>query len=833
MSNPPLYPILDTEVSDQPIITLQTEIPKTEAIIDQQTKNSNASQEMKENDIQITQVTLPKEILDKIIFKKPKKLTVKLHGTFEGGDHTQYNLKGDTIGKDPQNVKEWIEVQRNIRIGYQSLPSKWINKALSSLGEKHPWQKPLFEDEEASYYDCRPVIKGKEVQFKVPPFELGSVPLKYLSNSKFSQFIQKSIYRLDQSYRFDRFNSWYYPTVNDPDPTLPNLLKTLESHNQITLQVLISIFRTRDHLDQFSTFLNTKIKGIPYQDKVDTKPLEVIMHTDHFLTTIFSLMVDANTPLVNLKIFIFFSFFLKTPGVDIILGLENYYLLAKTITSMTEIPFNLFEYSDDLSDIVKKNSANPNSISKLFDIYYLNAIAVVLYDDLTSYQYVHGIIVNYIQKIVDKFDWSDLEKSLTPLLGHSKAEISHLGFILLSLVQSLSFDPKVSKFLESPTYNLIGHLKKLSQSKKSHVRQNTKSFFAQLTQPNWKDLLTKIYRSSELLLEDLIKVNAQIPLDGNPPIISTVIFDFFQNTFQARKEAPKRSLALIQGIETEIFIKIFSEIFSCIHSHRRHPGVLFGFQFLTIYTRFLLCERKFFKHVEKLTQLFDFICDTKQKMYQNIKSSAIELFIEMIKNKENFKAMTSLDKTFFPRLLILLVDSFDLITNQNSWKLLYKIIKFYSTSALEKSFFEQLFAKLSEINDQNKSQLILLKNSSKYLSKILKLPGKKEKKVDDDLLVDQDEEKFSKKGNNLVDQSVTSTYDQCITQIISIMMSKNLNLFFLYFGVGSNGWSWPFVSGLYDSLINQSHCKNLLTAMKKDAKMNETLNKMIEMNKWK
>jgi hypothetical protein len=574
----------------------------------------------------------------------------QIHGVFTAGNDklmrrlSLSNVKMTTgeKKKNPTTVREWISHQRQQK-SLSSVVTKNISMAFfdaTADGLKHQiaLRRTDMGDDLKAAHDCADVEQEREVTFKIPEFDIGQIRLAALKDQSYVRFLQILLTRMDYGTRYNKFNSWYYPTIpqkvhDDNIIELTTIFDKIIHPTQIDKKVLNRLFQTGAFLDTFAEFLDRYMKQVCYVS--GDKPLSIFHELLFFATTldnfkhILSFFSGNSSTLVHAKVAFYISAFLKTDKARAVLeqvianmDLTSMYYIATAVTFYDEVPINIFQYSREMQELVKiKYGDQVNQfLTQLSLIYLMNCTSVSLLEEDSEFKHTYPLLIQKLdeyRKNVNTFLKENpefLQKSLWSMLGSRSKQFSALGRFVLSFLFLLSFDPELHHLLKSTT-DLVNNVRVLSVSKLSHVQDAVTRIFPTLQEgQKWRMLLTEFYSHKENVVKDVVKSAERTELDSQPPLISSLVIAFLEEALTVKhidldveheedlsvderarltREALEKedTYQMIQGLlKEEAFHAVLQEVLATSRERRMHQGTIQGTMFLAKFAKYMICN---------------------------------------------------------------------------------------------------------------------------------------------------------------------------------------------------------------------------------------------------
>jgi hypothetical protein len=378
---------------------------------------------------------------------------------------------------NPKDIREWVSFQRlENSLNYLIFLDEYLDSA-DDYGKKH--QVPLeredisVEERQEFSYDCPKVVDGKEVLFDSVDFELAKIIHERLKDPTYRDGLQKVLTKIDYGSRLKKVNSWYHPLVTREihekrKQQLCELLQNIEKVSELNEAKFTQIFETEFHLDVFTLWLEEKLPNpikILIKDKQESlKTFKHLLYASSNINnfkSLLSLFHMTTSSLTHSKIsayvLLFFSTHLAAENLVQLIqkkDLTNLRYLALSCGFFEEEPMIIFNYNVDLRSQVEKvfrlrDYSVDDFISDLMILYYLDVMAVSLYEEEESYEHVYPVLIKYIGSLLDKcVDWMEsnpnfLNYDLWTCLGHRSKSVSSLGRFILSFLFFVSHNKKL------------------------------------------------------------------------------------------------------------------------------------------------------------------------------------------------------------------------------------------------------------------------------------------------------------------------------------------------------------------------------------------------------
>eukprot|EP01080_Neovahlkampfia_damariscottae_P007818 gene7818-12291_t len=848
-------------------------------------------------------------------------ISANFHGTLQEPEINfmrSYITDEKVETENPKDIREWVSFQRlENSLNYLIFLDEYL-EAADDYGKKH--QLPLIRDDipqeerESQSYDCPLVVDGKDVLFECADFELAKIIYERLKDPTYRDGLQKVLKKIDYGSRLKKVNSWFHPLETREDHEarkrfLSVHLDTIKDIKELTPIKFTEIFETEAHLDVFQFWLEEKMPNkmtITIKDKQETlKTYKHLLYASSNITNFKSLLslfhLTTNTlthSKISAYVLLYCSTHLAAENLVLLIqakDLTNLRYLALSCSFFEEEPMIIFDYGVDLRSQVdkvfgEKSYSVDDFLSDLMILYYLDCMAVSLYEEEECYEHVYPVLIKYIGSLLDKcVDWMEshpnfLNYDLWTCLSHRSKSVSSLGSFILSFLFFVSHNKKLPQLITN--CSIVTRLRDIAKNTKfTHVKLSISRIFPQLRQNQWKTLLIDHYKDSLNVMNDLVHVAEGTKIDTQPPLLASIVFDYLTTSITVKKTDPEQhTLNLINGlVSSDVFNQLLTALVNSTHQKTMHEGTVLGAQFLSKYIKFLICYKKvdviedvkkmgfkIFKNKvrgektdmiqvseKNLTDLFDVICisddrKTSKKNYR-LRIALLDTFRYLVKVPGLFKLAKNI-KDFWPRLLKLCEDGTNIQFNRNAWRLFYQLIKFHSgvietlkSSGHLLSFLSLISGTTEKIqtkkgkkeqqqhfedSETKMTSNILTTNSLHYFSKTFRLTKPKEVKDDDS----DDEEEGKRRsvetkiGHNIPAKEVTNGYDRSIQLLSSYVASQSqiLKIIDDAFRSGFNGWPFQALTQLYLAFQQQPACSKITQTIRKNQDFKEGLDFFVE-----
>lgn len=117
----------------------------------------------------------------------------------------------------------------------------------------------------------------------------------------------------------------------------------------------------------------------------------------------------------------------------------------------------------------------------------------------------------------------------------------------------------------------MDNIRTLARSRFSHVQTYVARLFPILRNKKWNSLLTDTYSKAKYVVKDLVTAASVAALDSQPPLVSSMVLEFFEHVFKIKKNQSDSSKLIIQGlIKTDCFSKVLAEVLKTYHEKNMH-----------------------------------------------------------------------------------------------------------------------------------------------------------------------------------------------------------------------------------------------------------------------
>ncbi|KAL0479134.1 hypothetical protein AKO1_007982, partial [Acrasis kona] len=565
-----------------------------------------------------------------------------VHGQLDDGIHvmTRLDLTNLTLNhvgarqREEEGIKNWIQTQRGKR-SLTKVNASSTGPFLDAITEgcKHQIALRRLPTADGETFDNPPVVRdGKIISYKIPEFDLGTLTYRMFTHANYIKYLHILLIRMDNGHRYDPMNSWYHAGGNSPIgqhdfKDMDGIMAKVQHPSQINSEHIRGIFLNQNvFLDTFYIWLNKPLKeSIPVMieghEHILSKNISLLMTSvgdgskDNNFKTLLSLFNNCKDKLVHAKVSIFIMEYIKTEKAikcfnDIIINcdLHSLYCLATAVTFCDEVPTDLYEYRIDVQHLIKQmfDESVHKLICDMMLFYYLDSICVSLLEEEKTFN-IYPTLINKIKMLIDsierhlKFNNTIfLSEHLWKLLGHRSRSLSQLGRFLLQMLFFMSeASTPILELLRDDDMDLVSNLRLLATCKLQHVQHAVARIFPSLQERQWRVLLTETYSQSDMVINDLIKSAMGHALNSQPPLISSLVLDFFDDAFSTdRQDEDKEggtqvwSVNMIDMlIEGKTFHKALKEILDTSQQKRMHQGTIMGGAFLAKFAKYMICKR--------------------------------------------------------------------------------------------------------------------------------------------------------------------------------------------------------------------------------------------------
>jgi len=556
-----------------------------------------------------------------------------IHGVFE--DENRHKLlrrlslsKMIKIGveqkKKIETTNDWITQLRRERsissvVAKSSDPYNWA--IIDDLKHQIALRRlDLSEEQLNEAHDCNLTEQGREVTFKIPPFDIGIIEFNLLKENSYIGFLQILLKRMDFSQRYAVLNSWYYPKipkeVHEKNVTeLVRMFDEVQHPTQVTPKMFLDIFKTDAYLDIFADFFDRKpTYKILYKGNQEIKKfselLQVATTIDTFKSAL-EMLSSSRSALLRAKVSFFITSLLKNekgvPIMETFIGncdVQGLYDVACAVTFYDEVPVQLFRFTMEMQALVKIRfgASVSNFINDIVLIYLLSSLCVSMTEEnvyrvyplfLSSIQQKVETCVKYLEQNPEFF-----QMHMWSMIGSRSVQISSLGTFVLRFLFSLGHESTINKLFKS-TDIIVIHLRRLATSKIGHVQTAVGKLFQYLEDERWQSLFTKVYSMANNVVDDLVKSAHHSPLDSQPPLISSCVFKGLSDALtikdydneDGKNPENHESYQMILGlIKDEGFHAVLSEVIATSRERRMHQGTIMGAMFLAKFAKFVVCN---------------------------------------------------------------------------------------------------------------------------------------------------------------------------------------------------------------------------------------------------
>ncbi|KAJ6249190.1 sca1 complex scaffold protein scaa [Anaeramoeba flamelloides] len=361
--------------------------------------------------------------------------------------------------------------------------------------------------------DCKPIIDKKVVQFCLPNYEdKNPIHLKRLKNDE--QYIKskrRRIKHINNKSQFDRFNTWYHPTIYTEEKTLfdkSQILIKINSHeNKTNWDRIYNTFLTKTMFDTFKELLNEQVIG---SNNTFLNTLTNLIDLE-ILTKLMDLFRNHNSNLLHLKISFFLTSMLKNGDLnkylEIFLKKQDVYNLSNLaygINYLSQFSNSIFLIQDETQyysqTFLNTNSWEFEKIILIFNylfqlkfslkkIYNSNKIrekkmmkekktvkkteSVVGTENemiINQIKTINKFIKNNENNLMNCFNKFKTFLKIKIFLGISSRSMKISGYYLFLLIHLIKMNnTEIINFFCDSTSNFFDNIQFLAKSKFSHV----------------------------------------------------------------------------------------------------------------------------------------------------------------------------------------------------------------------------------------------------------------------------------------------------------------------------------------------------------------------------
>jgi hypothetical protein len=117
----------------------------------------------------------------------------------------------------------------------------------------------------------------------------------------------------------------------------------------------------------------------------------------------------------------------------------------------------------------------------------------------------------------------------------------------------------------------VDNIRTLARSRFSHVQTFVARLFPILRDKKWNSLLIDTYSKAKYVEKDLVSAASIAALDSQPPLVSSMVLEFFEHVLKIKKNQSESSKLIIQGlIKTDCFSKVLAEVLKTYHEKNMH-----------------------------------------------------------------------------------------------------------------------------------------------------------------------------------------------------------------------------------------------------------------------
>ncbi|KAL0483786.1 hypothetical protein AKO1_014063 [Acrasis kona] len=789
------------------------------------------------------------------------------------GSPTTEHASTPTIAKE-----EFIREQREER-SIKMVNTTTVMPFLIATSDDLDHQKPLRRTDVdlTKCYDCEPQVNGQEVQFEVPEFDLGQMDFTMFQNEHYMRFLRVMVARTDFGSRYEHLFSRHHPHVDQNNQSqlhqLDKVLMHIQHPSQITTQQMRSVFLNENiYVDQFSKWLkgrllNQKVtqsfQGVQKYFDTNLELLIVGARQQANFEAVLNLLRDCKSQLVHSKASLFINeitksndscFSERVAHLIETRDLQNMYHLTHAITFFDEVPVELFYASTESLCLISHLNVDVNWF---LICYYLQCMLVSLLEEQVvfpvSYPFLLQSFENSIHQINSHMTIKFLNVDLWRLVGHRSALISRVGGFVLAFCMNLGkVNEQIHQSLFSDHTCLVKNIRNLASSKLSHVQRAIVRIFPILQQRQWRVMLINAYSRPDHVNNDLIRAAKRTALGCQPPLISSMVLEFFGNVLS---RVDKNDEFITTILKERMFQKVLREVFVCIEQLHIHQGIIQGTSLLSLFSRFFSRHCMIFvidnlhkpvssaakrqasislgsimkgllnnnvaasdeQDVEteqlvpnsgirleffatELLQMFDFVRGSgKHKSQTNYvaRTKMLQCLQELIRAPSAHQVLANV-KDFHLRLASLCRYNQDIDLNRNLWKLFYVIVKFYPRT-IDTLIDQGLFLLFLEQMGRN-DNLISMTNALHYFNKIFNLSSR-------------DKPDISQNLKSLQANGVKRLCD-------FIVKEEHYSVFHLSYNKlvqDYKGWPFQSMAKLYHTLNTNPQCSTITKAMRKNA----------------
>ncbi|EFA78486.1 hypothetical protein PPL_09138 [Heterostelium album PN500] len=442
-------------------------------------------------------------------------------------------------------------------------PRTSLLKPTKEFKNPHLRRTDLTPDQLKACQDSPAKVGGQTVQFNIPGHDIVFDHAR-LANDHTQQYASELALKLKTFISTGRLNhlcSWYYPMVSQ---------STHQKHRDDIDLIITSQHRlTRDTLtiESISEILNVGMYYDKFSDLIDASYSEDFDGAKTYANIITKCITSENVGLLlnqleNTKSQLYhakmsalvLTMFASNQGAPILSHLiatndvRNLSLFAYTIDYLSELPADLFPWSDETYTIIRSTLGDSlESIFKLtFSYYYLNIIGKVL--DLHVHLYFAKSIINQ-SKVSISHSLANLLQNNTPnildklFIGIKHRSTTVSSFCLFVLLQLMNNNEgmAIHNCLKSESAFFFDRIKRVCDTRMKHVQFAARRLYSVLTKTQWIDFVYKEYtKDPETAVRDFIGTEEHRPSS----LLLELTLDFFQMAIRATIDATNASLPI-------------------------------------------------------------------------------------------------------------------------------------------------------------------------------------------------------------------------------------------------------------------------------------------------